>query len=79
MALLPINGTTNTTLTDVFIINIRLDHLLHATLFIPWAFLYLITFRPVKWNDMLLLVVSGLLMAFATEGARERRGEGVKR
>ncbi|MDO9254909.1 MAG: hypothetical protein Q7U54_05285 [Bacteroidales bacterium] len=32
MAVLPINGTNNTTLTDVFIINIRLDHLLHATL-----------------------------------------------
>jgi len=70
LAVLPINGTTNTTPTDVFIINIRLDHLLHATLFIPWAFLYLVTFRPVKWNEKLMLVVYGLLMAFATEGVQ---------
>ena len=70
MAVLPINSTTNTTLTDVFIVNIRLDHLLHATLFIPWAFLYLLTFRPVKWNEKLMLVVYGLLMAFAAEGVQ---------
>ena len=70
MAVLPINSTTNTTLTDVFVVHIRLDHLLHAVLFIPWAFLYLVTFRPVKWNEQLLLVISGLLMAFATEGVQ---------
>ncbi|MDO9256314.1 MAG: VanZ family protein [Bacteroidales bacterium] len=70
MALLPINSTTNTTLTDVFVINIRLDHLLHATLFIPWAFLYIVTFRPVKWDEKLLLVIYGLLMASATEGVQ---------
>jgi len=70
LAVLPINGTTNTTPTDVFIINIRLDHLLHATLFIPWAFLYLVTFRPVKWDEKLMLVVYGLLMASAAEGVQ---------
>ncbi|MDO9256317.1 MAG: hypothetical protein Q7U54_12450 [Bacteroidales bacterium] len=75
---MPINSTINTTLTDVHVIKIWLDHLLHATLFIPWAFLYLVTFRPVKWDEKLMLVVYGLLMASATEGARERRGEGAK-
>ena len=70
MVVLPINGTTNTTLTDVFIVRIRLDHLLHATLFIPWALLYLVTFRPVKWSEKLMLVIYGLLMAFATEGVQ---------
>jgi len=78
IAVLPINSTTNTTLTDVHVINIRLDHLLHATLFIPWALLYLLTFRPVKWDEKLMLVVYGLLMASAAEGARVRRGEGAK-
>ena len=70
MAVLPLNNTTNTTLTDVFIINIRLDHLLHATLFLPWGFLYMISFRPVKWNENLMLVVYGLLMAFTAEGVQ---------
>ena len=70
IAVFPINSTTNTTLTDVFIINIRLDHLLHATLFVPWAFLYMVTFRPVKWNEKLMLVVYGLLMATVAEGVQ---------
>ena len=70
MAVLPINSTTNTTLTDVHMINIRLDHLLHATLFIPWAFLNLLTFRPVRWDEKLMLVVYGLLMASAAEGVQ---------
>jgi len=70
MAVLPINGTTNTTLTDVFLVRIRLDHLLHAILFIPWVFLSFITFRPVKWDEKLMLVVYGMLMAFATEGVQ---------
>jgi VanZ family protein len=70
MAVLPLNSTTNTTLTDVHVIKIRLDHLLHATLFIPWAFLYLVTFRPVRWDEKLMLVVYGLLMASAAEGVQ---------
>jgi VanZ family protein len=70
MAVLPLNSTTNTTLTDVFVINIRLDHLLHATLFIPWAFLYMVSFRPGKWNEKVMLIVYGLLMASATEGVQ---------
>ena len=45
MAVLPINKAKNTTLTDVHVISIRLDHLLHATLFIPWAFLYMVTYE----------------------------------
>ena len=49
--------------------------MLHATLFIAWAFLYLLTFRPVRWDEKLMLVVYGLLMASAAEGVRERRGE----
>ena len=44
--------------------------MLHATLFIPWAFLYLVTFRPVKWNEKLMLVVYGLLMASVAEGVQ---------
>ena len=70
IAVLPINSTTNTTLTDVHVISIRLDHLLHATLFVPWAFLYMVTFRPVKWDEKLMLVVYGLLMASAAEGVQ---------
>ena len=70
MAVLPLNGTTNTVLTDVFVVHIRLDHLLHATAFIPWAFLYRVTFRPVKWEEKLMLVVYGLLMALAMEGVQ---------
>ena len=70
IAVLPINSTANTTLTDVFVVHIRLDHLLHATIFIPWALLYLIAFRPVKWDEKLMLVIYGLLMASATEGVQ---------
>ena len=68
-AVLPINSGSSS-LNNTFIIHIRLDYLLHAILFIPWAFLYLLTFRPVKWNGKLMMVAAGLLMAFATEGVQ---------
>jgi hypothetical protein len=69
VAVIPINSTNNITLNDVFIINIRLVHLIHTILFIPWAFLYVATFRPVKRNEKIIMIGTGLLIAFATEGS----------
>jgi VanZ family protein len=55
-------------LVDVFVVNIRMDHLLHAILYIPWVLLYLMTFRPIKANEKIIMIGVGLLMAFITEG-----------
>lgn len=66
MAVLPLNSASPT-LNHTFVIRIRLDYLLHAILFIPWALLYILYFRPSTFKAKLLLVGSGLLVAFATE------------
>lgn len=68
VALLPLNGTSVTTMNNLFVVHIRLDYLLHAALFIPWAFIYILIFRPSGWSQKLWVVATGLLMAFATEG-----------
>ena len=68
IAVLPINNSSSGTLNSIFVVRIRLDYLLHSILFIPWIFLYSVTFRPEKISDKLIMVIAGLLMAFATEG-----------
>ena len=70
IAIIPINNVSSGTLNSVFIVRIRLDYLLHSLIFIPWIFLYSVTFRPEKISDKLIMVVAGLLMAFATEGVQ---------
>ena len=70
IAVLPLNSTSESALVDVFVVNIRLDHLLHAILFLPWVFLYLLNFRVAGLFDKLIMVGAGLLMAFATEGVQ---------
>jgi glycopeptide antibiotics resistance protein len=68
IAIVPLNSTSETALVDVFLVNIRLDYMLHSLLFIPWAFLYLLNFNAAKLYDKCIMVGAGLLMAFATEG-----------
>jgi glycopeptide antibiotics resistance protein len=70
LAILPLNGSSESALVDVFVVNIRLDYLLHSTLFLPWIFLYLLNFRVAGLFDKCIMVGAGLLMAFATEGVQ---------
>jgi VanZ family protein len=70
LAILPLNSTSESALVDVFVVNIRLDYLLHSILFLPWVFLYLLNFRVAGIFDKSIMVVAGLLMAFATEGVQ---------
>jgi VanZ family protein len=67
LALLPLNGASSVALNHVHIIRIRLDYLIHSVLFIPWVFLYIHAFRPVKWQGILLMICLGLLAAFTAE------------
>jgi glycopeptide antibiotics resistance protein len=70
MTILPLNGSSSAHLNDILVVNIRLDYLIHSILFIPWIFLYLISFRPAGIWEKLLMIAAGLLMAFSTEGVQ---------
>ena len=70
IAVLPLNGSSSTPLNHVFVVRIRLDYLLHASLFIPWVFIYVATFRPAGLTEIFIMAGAGLLMAFATEGVQ---------
>lgn len=63
IAVLPLNSGSNNTLTNNMVVNIRLDHLLHAILFIPWAYLGKY-FRDFKFFK---LCIYGLLLGISTE------------
>jgi hypothetical protein len=39
MVVLPLNGFSSHALNNVYIVEIRLDHLLHGILFLPWFFI----------------------------------------
>lgn len=69
MAVIPLNSTSATAMNHLHLV-IRLDYLLHAILFLPWALICIITFRPSGWREKLLLIAAGLLTAFATEGVQ---------
>jgi VanZ family protein len=68
LAVLPINGLSKTDINDVFVVHIRLDHLLHSIIYIPWPFLffgvYNLTFSANKW----LMLLLGLIVTTFTEG-----------
>jgi glycopeptide antibiotics resistance protein len=68
-AVLPINSRSSS-VNNIHIIYIRLDYFIHIILFLPWVFLCMITFRPLTFNNKLILVGAGFLMAFATEGVQ---------
>ncbi len=70
MAVLPLNGSTSAHLNDIYVVNLRLDYLLHSVLFIPWVFMYTWSFRPAGVTEQLLMISAGLLMAFSTEGVQ---------
>ena len=70
MTILPLNGSSSAHLNDILVVNIRLDYLIHSILFIPWIFLYMISFRPAGLSEKLLMIAAGLLMAFSTEGVQ---------
>ena len=70
VAIIPISLASCGLLNNTDIITILLEYLLHSLLFIPWVFLYRVTFRPATWSDNLIMVSYGLLMAFATEGVQ---------
>jgi glycopeptide antibiotics resistance protein len=70
MTVLPLNGSSSAHLNDIYVVNIRLDFLIHSILFIPWIFLYTVSFRPAGVSEKLLMIAAGLLMAFATEGVQ---------
>ncbi len=66
---LPLNSASPT-LNHTFVVRIRLDYSLHSILFIPWALLYIIAFKPSNLNAKLIMIASGLLTAFAAEGVQ---------
>jgi glycopeptide antibiotics resistance protein len=70
MAVLPLNGSASVHLNDIYVFHLRLDFLLHSILFIPWVFLYAMSFRPAGLSEKLLMIAAGLLMAFSTEGVQ---------
>lgn len=71
LAVLPINGSANSTLNHVFVVTIRLDYFLHCLVYIP-----LVTFAWIdkkmslsRFSIEIILWIFGLLLfAFATEG-----------
>jgi len=69
LAVLPINST-GSAINNTYIISVRLDYLLHFTIFLPWMFLlWKITGVSYKSNfyKTVLYVLSGLAFAAATE------------
>lgn len=59
---------TKTDINDVYVIHIRLDHLLHSLVYLPFAFLYLHTFNPALKYNKWLMVFAEFAMASFTEG-----------
>ena len=66
MAVIPLNGLNSHALNNVYILEIRLDHLLHGILFLPWFFISIQIFRQPVW----VAVVAGIGLAVSAEGVQ---------
>jgi VanZ family protein len=64
LVVLPINSQQNIALNNNYIVHIRLDHLLHSILFIPW---FWISYR-IRNHPVLLSIALGLAIAVLAEG-----------
>ena len=65
LTLLPVNGP-HAALNDTYVIELRLDYLLHALLCIPFIFLFNKAFQ----RSFAIAVITGLLFASLSEGAQ---------
>ena len=62
MAVMPLNGLNSHALNNVYIVEIRLDHLLHGILFLPWFFISIHIYGLPVWVAIIAgigLVVGG--------------------
>ena len=66
MAEMPLNGLSSHALNNVYIVEIRLDHLLHGILFLPWFFISIRIYGLPVW----VAVVAGIGLALAAEGVQ---------
>ena len=66
MVVLPLNGLSAHALNNVYIVEIRLDHLLHGILFLPWFFISIRIYRLPVW----VAIIAGLGLALSAEGVQ---------
>lgn len=66
MGVVPL-GALNTTLSDTFVLELRLDHLLHALMFAPLAVLWRLGFPG---HSMWRIALAGMLLAVGLEGVQ---------
>ena len=66
MAVIPLNGLNSHALNNVYIVEIRLDHLLHGILFLPWFFISIRVYRLPVW----VAIVAGIGLAVVAEGVQ---------
>jgi hypothetical protein len=64
MVVLPLNGLSTHALNNGYILEIRLDHLLHGVLFMPWFFISIRIRRLPVW----LAIIAGIGLAVGAEG-----------
>jgi VanZ family protein len=73
LSVLPINGKYSH-INHVYLINIRLDYVVHAAIFLPWMLLYTLAVKGLvtgqRWKILLTGLLSGLLFAAVTEGVQ---------
>lgn len=65
--IIPFNKTALSEMNNVYVLNFRLDYLLHTVIFLPWVFLCQISFaKNIKYSKIIILS-SGLLLALFAE------------
>jgi glycopeptide antibiotics resistance protein len=64
IAVLPLNSQQNFVINNTYVVKIRLDHLLHGILFMPWLWLS----RSLRGYSFFFSLLSGLLLAITAEG-----------
>ena len=61
IAILPLNST-NYVINHVYVVSLRLDHLLHGLLFLPWVFIFYNYYKPTKAKALILGLAAALIL-----------------
>lgn len=73
LAVLPLNGK-DAAINHMYVINVRLDYVIHALIFLPWMPLYALAVKKKlngrRWKILLSGLAAGLLFAAAAEGVQ---------
>jgi glycopeptide antibiotics resistance protein len=67
LAVFPLQKAGFPGINDVYVLELRLDYLIHTIIFLPWVFLCEFSFKSIIKHRKLIIIMLGIFIAAAAE------------